>query len=258
MSSFKAATINLRYENEDDVYAWSERKTHLRDLLFSRKPDFFATQEGRQPQLHDLARLLADNYVLLDQHRVYDSVRMYPCLFIKKDWEVLSSVDRWLSETPEVAGSKSFGSQWPKLAVLAKIKKANHSTPLGIGSFHFDNACAEARPYQARVLLNELEKAFPLDDYILMGDANDDPRSSPLEVFRQGGFCEPWDWAEAPITYHAFGEEKYYSRIDYILFKSLRYRLHDKYTDDRKENYYSDHYYVSALFRDSSNEIDKE
>ena len=252
MNSFKAATINLRYENEEDQYAWSERKTRLRDLLFDRRPDFFATQEGRQSQLYDLAQLLEGDYVLLDQHREYDPLRMYPCLFVQKDWQVLGTMDRWLSETPEVSGSKSFGSRWPKLAVLAKIKRSNQKSTLAIGSFHFDNVCTEARPKQAQVLLEEIAKAYPGENYILMGDANDAPKSPTLEVLRQEGFCDPWTWAETPITYHAFGERKYYSRIDYILFKSSSYGLRAKYVDDRKDDYYSDHYYVSASFDDCS------
>ena len=249
MSSFTAATVNLRFDNDSDPFIWAERKLVLKDFIQEKQPDFFGTQEGRQPQLYDLAEALKGEYLLVDAHRKYDPARMYPCLFIRKDWKVNYSQDRWLSETPDVAGSKSFGSRWPKLAVLAEIEQEADSQRLGVASFHFDNESAQARPEQARVLANEVNALLSAESVFLLGDANDSVDSETLVTLRECGFMDPWADKPAPVTYHAFGEPEHFARIDYVLYKSESFDVAQTFVDSRKENFYSDHYYVSAEFR---------
>ena len=108
--NFTCASCNLRYDEPKDPYPWKKRKLILAKLLKDKKPDVLGTQEGWKPQLHELYDLISDEYQIADAHRSYRDKRMYPALFIRKDWTIKHSTDRWLSQTPTLMGSTSFGS----------------------------------------------------------------------------------------------------------------------------------------------------
>jgi hypothetical protein len=108
---------NIRFDNpHDGTNAWSHRRINLTNTLLFHAPEVIATQEGRYDQLKDFEGLL-QNYFIVDDHRSWIKERMYPTFFLKKKaFELIKSEDIWLSETPEIAGSKSFGSAFPRLA----------------------------------------------------------------------------------------------------------------------------------------------
>ena len=145
--------------------------------------------------------------------------------------------------------STSFGSQWPKLTCFAQIKHTNANTPIIVSSFHLDNVNAAARPQQAKVLLQQLERVYPAaTDCFVMGDANDLKSAPSITQFFENGFKDPFAGQSDFITYHNFGNLKHGARIDYIFYRSKNYRAQSTFVDDRLENFYSDHYYLSTRF----------
>ena len=106
----KIISSNIRYDNpEDGEHSWENRKPLLLKIFHDFNPDILGTQEGRELQIKNLARSLS--LKLVDRHRQWIQERMYPCLFINEDKiQVHKSGDIWLSETPEISGSKSFKS----------------------------------------------------------------------------------------------------------------------------------------------------
>src|SRR5262245_28013862 len=117
-SSFRIATCNIRYDSpEDGQHAWVARRPVLAQVLKGLAPDILGTQEGREKQIRELQKSLLP-MALVDGHRTWIEERMYPSLmFNHSRMGVIDSGDIWLSETPEVPGSISFGSSWPKLCV---------------------------------------------------------------------------------------------------------------------------------------------
>ena len=168
------ASCNLRYDELKIDFTWRERKHVLAAFLLERRPDVLATQEGWQPQLYRFAELIQSDYVIADSHRDYRDKKNVSRFIRRKDWNIQHSADRWLSLTPTIMSSTSFGSQWPKLTCFAQIKHTNANTPIIVSSFHLDNVNAAARPQQAKVLLQQLERVYPAaTDCFVMGDAND-------------------------------------------------------------------------------------
>lgn len=130
----------------------------MRDILLSHSPDIIATQEGRFHQLQDLNSLLLD-FELVDDHRAWIGERMYPTFFVKKNrFEKMKSEDIWLSETPDVAGSRSFDSAFPRLMTWMKIQPVNSQNDLWLVNTHLDHIKDETRLGQVQVLSKELKK----------------------------------------------------------------------------------------------------
>lgn len=243
------ASCNLRYDEPKDAFPWQERKHSLAQLLQERQPDVLATQEGFKPQLYELYELIKNDYLLADAHRSYGDRRMYPALFIHKSWKIQHSTDRWLSNTPTIMGSTSFGSQWPKLATYACLNHPRLNDDIVACSFHLDNVSATARPEQAKVLLKQLQLIYPhAQRLFLMGDANDQPSAPSIQQFRARGFKDPFKDDEEMVTFHDFGNLKHSARIDYIFFKANDVFVASKFVDKRTTDFYSDHFYLSSTF----------
>ena len=119
-------TSNIRFEHEaDGLNNWQIAViSGGRKVLKTKEVELLGTQEGRRPQKN--ANDILSHLEIVCSHRDWIPERMYPCLFINKDKiKVVKSGDFWLSETPNVAGSKSFSSSFPRLCTWALLKKIN-------------------------------------------------------------------------------------------------------------------------------------
>ena len=240
--TIRFATCNILFDDGKSEPRWEQRAKHLVKLISELSPDVIATQEGRKDQLLDLRDMLAADYELVEKHRNWDTVKMYPCLFIKRNQVTcLESYDRWLSETPTVEHSKSFGSRWPKLATIAKLKKDNQL--FTAASFHLDNVAADARPLQAEVLIEQCQGLRGDSPVVLLGDANDEPGSKTIEVFKEHKYQDPFSWASTPYTFHGFKEKTHDHRIDFILHDDKMSAI-TSFVDFRSKDHYSDHFMV--------------
>lgn len=255
---FTIGTFNIRFDNpKDGKNAWKFRKDLMAKVILEHSPDILATQEGRKPQLSELKKLIK-NYDLIEIHRQWIPERMYPSLFIKKKmFNVLASGDLWLSETPYVPGSKSFGSAFPRLCTWAKLEIKNHPTAqqFYFFNFHLDHVKSETRVAQIHVFLEELKKinqeSLPL---CMVGDFNDSPKGDIYNILlnsSQLDLYDPWKAMnyDEETSYHHFDKNDDFkgARIDWILLNK-KIQIQTLQFDKRHEKglYPSDHYPLFA------------
>lgn len=250
-------SVNIRFNNPDDgVNAWPHRKAYLAQTLLKHSPHIIATQEGRLDQLKELESELED-FELIAPHRSWIAERMYPSFFVKKNtFEVIHSFDKWLSETPDVAGSKSFDSTFPRLLTGTILKAHENEAEFFLINTHFDHIKTSTRIEQAKVLCQEVRHALRLEQYlILLGDYNDSPQSNARQQIEH---CFPQlvdSWAQCntceEASHHGFNSKIHaQSRIDWILVDN-RLKILESYLDKshQGELYPSDHYPVIAKIK---------
>jgi endonuclease/exonuclease/phosphatase family metal-dependent hydrolase len=250
-------TSNIRFDNPaDGLNAWPFRKFLLAETLLSHGPDIIATQEGRFYQLKEFEELL-EHYIIVDHHRSWIKERMYPTFFVKKNvFEIIGSEDFWLSETPEIAGSISFNSTFPRLLTWIKVQLKNSEKKFILINTHLDHVKADTRIEQVKVLINKVKKLKDEKSYlIIMGDFNDSPDSEIRKIIMDS-FPELEDgWKKFHLieesSHHAFnGECQHGSRIDWILTDQ---RLSvEKFHFDKtflRDRYPSDHFPVICKFQ---------
>lgn len=218
-ASFTVITSNIRFSTTDDgLHRWENRRPMLSRILLSHRPALIATQEGREPQLRELASSLAPLKLVADG-RPWIEERMYPCLFIDPTQvEVLSNGDFWLSETPEIPGSFSFDSTFPRLCTWARVKIRGEAWL--IASTHLDHVLVETRKQQSQVLVQQLKVLRQHDENILlMGDFNDEPQSETRQVFTDAfpELYDPWSMPEESSHHPFSGSCPTGHRIDWIL-----------------------------------------
>lgn len=255
--NFCFVTSNIRFDNPaDGVNAWPHRRIHLASTLLAHKPDIIATQEGRFTQLKDFESLLP-HFQIIDQHRSWIKERMYPSFFIRRErFEVIKSGDLWLSETPGVAGSKSFQSAFPRLMTWVRLQVKESEQNLLIVNTHLDHIKEETRIHQVEVLVQEIKRIWKGEcPLFIMGDFNDSPDGKVRSLINQElpGLQDAWKVCHHPeeTSHHAFnGECQNGSRIDWILLdKKTEVEscvMEKKKMEDR---YPSDHFPIICRFK---------
>lgn len=216
-------TCNIRFDNPaDGQNSWQYRRDFLSRTLLKHRPAIIATQEGRFHQLNELKDLLGD-FELIDQHRSWIGERMYPTLFVKNGlFEFLNSGDIWLSETPGVAGSKSFESAFPRLLTWTHLQLKESSHKFLIINTHLDHVKAETRVNQIKVLIQEINKVWDKQSFlIIMGDFNDHPASEVRKLIEdEFKLQDAWRLynQQEESSHHSFkGAMATGSRIDWIM-----------------------------------------
>ena len=247
-------SANIRFANpHDGKNDWVNRKEFVSELIHREAPHLLGTQEGREPQLRELEELLP-HYKLVDGHRDWITERMYPCIYILKDrFTILESGDIWLSETPDIAGSKSFDSAFPRLVTYAHLYDKELKKNITYANCHLDHVEENTRVGQAKVLCNEINKVLnPESPLILSGDFNTSPHGPVRKVFEEkiSDLQDPWFLRKKPeeTSFHKFDgldPDGSKTRIDWILHQKP---LSDKdiyLIKDNKEGLYpSDHFFV--------------
>ena len=243
---------NIRFDNPaDGTNAWSHRRLLLTQSLLQHSPSLIATQEGRYAQLKDFEEALGD-FEMVDFHRSWIKERMYPTFFLRKNvFEIIKSEDLWLSETPDVAGSKSFGSAFPRLMTWIKIQPKDSKINFLIINTHLDHIKTETRTSQIQVLSQEIKRVWDKNSkLIIMGDFNAGPESD----VRTALVKEFSDIQDSWRLFNSLEETSHHSfngicpdgkRIDWIMTdKSLK--VENCFLDKKEINgkYPSDHFPV--------------
>jgi endonuclease/exonuclease/phosphatase family metal-dependent hydrolase len=223
-NSIRVASSNIRFSNPaDGPNDWVSRRMLWAHLISEFSPCVLGTQEGRLPQIKDAAELLT-HMSLADQHRQWIDERMYPCFFYDPTrLELIESGDIWLSQTPEIAGSKSFNSAFPRLCTWMIARSVHYDKYLFFANTHLDHLQAQTRAKQIEVLIDKIKEknkhAFPL---ILAGDFNEAPDGAVREALKQNfkQLIDPWQCLQLPeeTSHHKFcGINDEGARIDWIL-----------------------------------------
>ncbi len=256
MSMLRIVSVNIRFDNPaDGEHRWALRLPLLAEVLNSHRPDIVATQEGWRTQLRELEACLSA-CGLVDQHREWIEERMYPSVFVRHAaLQVLQSGDVWLSKTPYVPGSSSFGSAFPRLMTWCELECRNSGRQLFFANLHLDHEERDTRVEQARVAANELcglnGRRLPI---VLAGDFNDAPDGPVREAIagELPNLYDPWQETGKPeaSSYHSFaGSVPGARRIDWVLL-DRRLSAGELFLDRRSQQgrYPSDHFPVVCSF----------
>lgn len=250
----RVASSNIRFANTaDGINDWHARRELWAQIINNFSPWVLGTQEGRQKQLKEAASLLGE-LELVDDHRQWIGERMYPCLFYNpKKLQLIRSGDAWLSATPDVPGSKSFSSAFPRLCTWMEVKLTDQAHSFFCINTHLDHVKSETRAKQIEVLINTIEKEnLQNHPVILTGDFNEDCFGSVREKINQRlhNLIDPWQVLEhaEETSHHKFcGFNEQGARIDWILvdkkFKPISIEL-DK--THQEKIWPSDHFIVKA------------
>jgi endonuclease/exonuclease/phosphatase family metal-dependent hydrolase len=169
----------------------------------------------------------------------------YSAIFYRHDkYDVLDQNTFWLSETPEVPGSKSWDAAITRVATWAIFKEKSSGSQFLVINTHFDHIGKEARIKSAELIKAKIIELVE-KPVILTGDLNCLREEPPYAVLTDAATIELMDPApvNSPGTFCSFVVNAIPCKaIDYILHSNQW--LADNYrviTDNDGKYYPSDH-----------------
>jgi endonuclease/exonuclease/phosphatase family metal-dependent hydrolase len=251
-------TYNLRYASPNPPNAWPQRRPLMRELIQNISPDVMGTQEGVYEQLKDLASDLTD-YDWLGLGREGGSRGEFMAVFYRKTrLEPLAFDHFWLSDTPDVIGSTTWGNSNRRMVTWIKFRDRQTKQEFNFWNTHFDHQIQPAREKSAELVrkrIAELDTKLPL---LLVGDFNAAAeKNKAYEILTKDDFLkDTWKTArersgEGIGTFNSFkGIQPNGPRIDWILSRGdVTAEKIEIVTFQRDGQFPSDHCPVVARLR---------
>ncbi|MDR2949193.1 MAG: endonuclease/exonuclease/phosphatase family protein [Prevotella sp.] len=252
-------TFNIRLDHAgDSLNNWQYRKDNAAQMVKMNNIDILGTQEVLLNQLKDLKdRLPEYNAIGVGREDGKDKGE-FSSLFYKKDkFKEIESGNFWVSETPEIVGSKGWDASYLRVAAWAILEDKGTGKQIFVMNTHLDNDGLTARKEGGSLLLKkaaELGKGLPV---ILTGDFNDTPESEAIknitDANKAGHLIDSksiatnisgTDW-----TFHDFGRLPLAERplLDYIFVsKQIKVSDYSVLPDTLNGTFVSDHKAVVA------------
>jgi endonuclease/exonuclease/phosphatase family metal-dependent hydrolase len=257
----------------DGINAWPNRKELCLSTIRAFAPDLLGTQEVMADQHAALASLPDMQIVGVPREDGISKGEWSALLFRSSRFELLSSGTFWLSETPEVAGSKSWDTSLTRICTWARLRERSTGREILCANTHFDHRGVLARENSAKLLAARLPQLTDGAPIILIGDFNStdttpayqaltkaDASPAPQTSTKTG--ASPALFADSyreihpqaspdEATFHAFTGKTAGSRIDFIFHTSQLQAVDAQILRTPATNgvFPSDHYPVTAMLR---------
>ena len=253
-------TANLRYPARDG-HPWTERLPLWADLLSAETPHVIGTQEGVLDQLEGLVERLPSHYAWVGEGRAGGNDGEFTAVIFDTRRLDAESVDvRWISQTPDVPGSRSWGSSHPRTITRVDFRDRVGGRRFRLLNVHVDHRSDRARPHAARMLLDGAREALAQHrEVVVTGDFNADQDHDLHRMLTADGTLADAALSapEAAVldadvdTFHFYrGVRRGGRRIDWLLHSGgLAATAAGTNTFARDGRFPSDHFPVQALLR---------
>ncbi len=183
--SFRVMSFNIRLPNKGDgINYWDLRRPLVTSTICYHEADIIGVQEAFRRQLDEMTTDLpeydwfgicrTDGSVLPDPDGEFSAI-----LFRKDRFERLDGNTFWLSETPDVAGSKGWDAAYPRIVTWAKFRDRKSDKIFFFFNTHFDHMGEQAREESAKLLLWKIHEIAGQEPVVLSGDFNSTDTSKP-------------------------------------------------------------------------------
>lgn len=240
-------SFNIRLPVESDgVDQWETRKPLAVRMLQERQPDVIGLQELVGAQAAYLAHALPQ-YAWFGRGREADGGGEHMGVFYRKDrLRVLESGDFWLSDTPDVPGSITWGHPHPRMVTWALFERRADGKRFYFFNTHlpYREQDEAARLKGAQALARRLATLPAGVPVVLTGDFNTTPDTEVHAVLART-LQDAWTTAPrvegSDATFHGFTGQAD-RRIDWIFVKGVQVASVTSVTTRWNNRYPSDHF----------------
>jgi endonuclease/exonuclease/phosphatase family metal-dependent hydrolase len=263
VAPLRAMTFNIRYGTAPDGdHAWPHRRHLAFHVIRDFDPAVLGVQEALRFQLDEIrAELPHYGEVGVGREDGAQEGEYSAILYDQRRLDLLEHGTFWLSDTPDVPGSTTWGNRITRVATWARFREPDAGITFYVFNTHWDHESQPARLNSAYLLLDRIRaRAFPDDPLLLMGDFNageDNPAFQALIAAPAPGSAPLYDTFRAVHphardtgTYHVFTGDRTGDRIDAILASPRWQTLDAEIVRFSRDGLYpSDHFPVTATLR---------
>jgi endonuclease/exonuclease/phosphatase family metal-dependent hydrolase len=247
-------TFNIRLNlASDGVNAWPNRKEAVARIIRDHRADLVGLQEALPEQLADLDRLLPQ-FGRFGVGRASNRTGEHSAILYRKDrFEVVEHDTFWLSETPEIAGTKGWDAAYERIVTWGKLRDRQTGQTFLHFNTHLDHVGVMARREGTRLLLSNIDRIAADAPTILTGDFNATPESEPYRLVIEHGLRDALiasaDRRGPDSTWNAFKAIEPGRRIDFIFVRGAEVLEHEIVAETVEGRFPSDHLPVMARIR---------
>ncbi|HVJ37033.1 MAG TPA: endonuclease/exonuclease/phosphatase family protein [Stenotrophomonas sp.] len=229
---------------------WEDRRSAMVEVIEQARPDVIGTQELTPVQAKYLAEQLGEYRWFGRGRRGGDDDEHMGVFFDSRALALLASGDFWLSDTPEVAGSDTWGHPYPRMVTWGLFERRADRRKFYLFNTHlpYRDQDEPARVLGAKLLLSRIA-ALPADvPVVLTGDFNSEPGSDTWRTLTAQLRDARGEAAQVDgprLTFQDFGGSER-RQLDWILLRGFQSRRFST-LDTRPHGLFpSDHYPVLA------------
>lgn len=170
----RVMSFNIRYGSANDgENHWNNRKEMVSDVIRNHPSDVVGLQEALRFQID----------AIREAHSVYGEIGVaredgnnegeYSCVLYRTDrFGVGESGTFWFSDTPEVAGSNTWGNACVRICSWARLIETKTGKAFYIYNLHLDHISHPSREKSAVLLAEHIKNRRYKDPFVVTGDFN--------------------------------------------------------------------------------------
>src|SRR3990170_3715605 len=159
--SLSVMTFNIRYAHTQPPDLWPDRLPVITEMIERRRPDVIGTQEALYHQIRDLETSLPA-YAWIGTGRDGGSRGEFMAVFYRRDRvEPLEYDHYWLSDTPALPGSRTWGNSYPRMVTWVRFRDRASGRELLFVNTHLDHEVQHSRERAAALILERLAGTDP-------------------------------------------------------------------------------------------------
>lgn len=264
-------SFNIRYGAANDgENSWDKRKDLACEVIRRQNPDLIGLQEALRGQLDDIRAALPEYGEIGVGRDDGQTKGEYSAILYRKDrFDVNDSGTFWLSDTPTVPGSITWGNACTRVCTWARFLPQSAGKPFYMFNTHLDHVAQPAREKGMALILSRVSGRKHPDPIILTGDFNSGENNAVVHYLKGERELNAADnglsknpqplvdtfrtvqkEAREVATVHGFKGTRAGSKIDYIFVSPGAEVLKAEILHDNKDNHYpSDHFPIMAEVR---------
>ena len=272
----RVMSFNIRYGSANDgKNHWKNRREMVFEVIRDHPSDVVGLQEALRFQMDEIR----------EAHPVYSEIGVaredgnnegeYSSVLYRTDrFGVGESGTFWFSDTPEVAGSNTWGNACVRICSWARLIETKTGKAFYIYNLHLDHVSQPSREKSAVLLAERIRNRRYKEPFVVTGDFNSGENNPVIKYLRGEIAIEGPDGSRAKTsvpmidtfrvlhpdvkdvrTAHEFKGTKQGNKIDYVFVPPGTKVLEAEILYDNVDGRYpSDHYPVIARFNLSASD----
>ena len=172
-SMIRVLQFNIRYMNTSDgINIWANRRQEVMTFVRNTEADVFGLQEAVHAQVQQFQASMKE-YAMIGEGRDGGTGGEWnPIFYLKEKYELKKSGTFWLSDTPEVKGSNTWGAACRRIMTWVILKSKETGEEFLYANTHFDHVGVTARRESAKLIMRKIQEIVGEQPAVVTGDFN--------------------------------------------------------------------------------------
>ncbi len=252
-ASLTVMSFNIRYGTANDGdNSWPNRDHLVMAVFRERNAQIVGVQEALAFQLDEITAEFP-HYAVIGVGRDDGKTKgeYSAILYDTRRFAVDASGTFWLSDTPEIVASTSWGNSITRICTWARLINRDSGEALYVYNAHYDHRSQDSREQSSRLIAQRIANRAHTDPVVLMGDFNAGETNPAIRTLIESGLNHTYRAVHPDATevgtFNAFEGTPDGEMIDHIFTSPTIEIIEadiDRTNDDGR--YPSDHYPVWA------------